>query len=127
MDAVNRSNLFERYKKYIEGSDVAIGELLTHEQKKKYRRQYIWVGIRLLCYSFVYIVGIMQAIHYLFNEGGFIGLFLIGLVIMSLDYYVKAIHEHFNESDLIVERMEKRAKLNAVQEHKKEGATATTE
>ena len=88
-----------------------IGEHLTKEQKKKYRKQYIGLMASALLISFVYIVAIAGIVEIMFKYDG---VFFISVVflLMALESFINKIDGWGLEMELIIERIKKRSIKN---------------
>lgn len=92
-----------------------ITEGLTLTQKKKYRKQYIRLAYNTFILSVVYILGIITLIGKLFSDGAIWTIVVVALIIRD---YERLTYEWKNESELILERIQKRISKNKKQQNR---------
>lgn len=96
-----------------------IGEGLTKEQKKKYKRQFLKTWFTGILMSVVYLAGIVGFIAETFENG----IHHLSLVIIISYFFIKTIREIGEEGRTIEERIQKRIIKNKKQQKKDEKET----
>jgi hypothetical protein len=86
-----------------------IADGLTDEQKNKYRKQYMKLAYNTFILSLVYILGVISLISNLFMNNQ---MWTIAVVVVLLRDYVNLTDKWGHESELIIERINKRKAKN---------------